>query len=108
MLAPRFAAWTDPLRRLMAAGGALLVLALTVLAANPRLHEKLHADDPAPHTDGCAVVLFANGVALTVALTPALPAVAEWRVTPAAVVTEIFLAAPRYLRQPERGPPALG
>lgn len=108
------------LRRFLAAGCAALVLTLTVFAASPAAHEWLHAehgtcsghshpvDAPAADDDaGCAVVLFAGGVALPVgpaALTP--PVLVPQGVSPV-TAAKVFLVSPRYLRQPERGPPGL-
>ncbi|MEO5961147.1 MAG: hypothetical protein ABIZ49_05155 [Opitutaceae bacterium] len=96
----------DLLCRLMAGGSAALVLALTVFAASPKLHDELHAATNVAHGDGCAVALFASGVSLPVAGLAALPPSIEWRTQTSAVAEEIFLASPRYLRQPERGPPS--
>ena len=108
-------------RRLMALGCAGLVFALTVFAASPTAHAWLHASakhagctdhahKPVPvaaDTHDCAVVLFASGVSLPVgpvAITPPLAVVrGELRVTAAA----FYLVSPRYLRHPERGPPAI-
>jgi hypothetical protein len=107
-----------PLRRLIAAGSAALVLALTIFAASPAAHDWLHAlaEGGAPHAPlhageqadddaGCAVVLFAGGVSLPVgpaAITP--PILAPQGVSPV-TAAEVYLVSPRYLRQPERGPP---
>lgn len=70
-------------QRLLASLAVAVVLALTVLAASPDLHERLHAMGPVethanghahvPGTpdlddDDCAVVLFSQGVLLAVAL----------------------------------------
>ena len=112
---PRF---SDPFRRVLASGCAGLVLALTFFAASPAAHKWLHAaahDDhtcakhpaPAPvdSDHACAVVLFANGVDTPVeplALSAPVP-IAEGLFRIAA--EDIFLVSPRYLRQPERGPP---
>lgn len=96
-----------PLHRQILAGvGVALLLLLSVLAASPSLHRALHTD--ADHdTHECAVVLFAGGVTLALgAFAVAAPA-AVWRVQPAVVVSDLFLASPRYLRQPERGPPVV-
>lgn len=103
------------LHRLLAAAGVLLVLALSVFAASPTAHEWLHESGHAadhdhghaePSEDGCAVVLFASGVSLPAApaaLTP--PLTIEGGVSPV-TAAEVYLIAPRYLRHPERGPPA--
>jgi hypothetical protein len=93
------------LHRLLAGGGAALVLALTVAAASPQLHDWLHASDGSSGDDGCAVTLFASGVALPLgAVALAAPSL-DWHEQAPVAVAEIFLAAPRYLHQPERGPP---
>jgi hypothetical protein len=98
----------DFLHRLVAAGSAALVLALMIFAASPRLHDELHAATDVAHGEDCAVAMFAAGVALPFAPLAALPPSADWRAPATAVSGEIFLASPRYLRQPERGPPVLG
>ena len=92
-------------RRLLAAGGIALVLLLSVLAVNPELHRFIHGDHDAGDEDGCAVVLFAHGVSTPFdsALLAATPA--EWIALSRPETVEIFLASPRYLHQPERGPP---
>jgi hypothetical protein len=120
MTAPLHTFRPDWLRRSLAAAGAALVLALTVFAASPAAHEWLHAagsgcshahghdhgrgggaDDDA----GCAVVLFASGVDLPVEPAAALPPrLVAQGVTPV-TAAEPWLVSPRYLRQPERGPP---
>jgi hypothetical protein len=106
------AALADRLRRILAAGGVALVLALTVLAASPAAHawlhshEEDHADHPATvDVDTCAVAMFANGVSPDLGQ-PALGApVAVVRAIALTTADGIFLVSPRYLRQPERGPP---
>jgi hypothetical protein len=93
------------LRRLLAAGAAALVLALGVFAASPELHQWLHGHDGLTKDDSCAVVLFASGAsAPAAAIAVPLPPT-EWQAWSHPSVTEIFLASPRYLHQPERGPP---
>jgi hypothetical protein len=110
--------FTAPLRRLLAAGNAALVLALTIFAASPAAHAWLHADTggcrghahapqgiPADADPGCVVVLFAGGVSQPVGptiLTP--PALAPQGVL-SVTAADRFLVSPRYLHQPERGPP---
>jgi len=72
--------FAEYLRRLFAAGGAALVLALAVFAASPELHHWLHADAGPASDDECAVTLFASGVSIAPAAIPVpLPAM-EWRV----------------------------
>ena len=95
----------DFLRRVLAAGCAILILALGVFAASPTLHDQLHAGKHASLDDGCAVALFASGVAVTQPVV-ALPYAAEkYSELPGLVSNEVFLESPRYLLQPERGPP---
>ena len=98
------------LRRAVAAGCAALVLALTILAARPGAHGLLHevGHDAENSDHSCAVVMFASGVSLTAApdaITP--PTIVVQGISPVAA-TQIFLVPPRYLRQPERGPPVSG
>ena len=99
----------SPLRRLLAAGAAALVLLLTVLAVSPQLHAGFHAHDAATaadaNDDGCVISLFAGGVT-------AAPAAPVFAAPPATFLTaayapraKIFVSPPRYLHQPERGPP---
>ena len=94
-----------PLHRQILAGVSVaLLLLLSVLAASPSLHRALHAD--ADHdSHECAVVLFASGVTLALGTFVVAAPAAVWRVQPAVVLSELLLASPRYLRQPERGPP---
>lgn len=98
--------FADFLRRLVAAGGAVLVLALTVFAASPALHGHLHDATHTEHDESCPIVLFASS-----ADAPATPLAAPVPLTTArtlapGIVRELFLSSPRYLRPPERGPPA--
>ena len=97
----------DRLRRVVAGGCAALVLALAIFAASPVAHDWLHDGDHdhGGSDDACAVVMFAGGVSLPVgplALTP--PTEVATNVSPV-TATDLFLVSPRYLRQPERGPP---
>lgn len=91
-------------RRFVAAGCALLLLTITCLAASPDAHRHLH--DDADHADHeCAIVLFAQGFALALgALLVSAPRLIGHASTLLAR-TELRLIAPRYLHQPERGPP---
>lgn len=101
----RRAPLADFLRRLFAAGGAALVFALTVFAASPALHEHLHCATDTAHDESCPVVLFASAADLpTAAVAAPVPHPTAQTLAPA-VAREIFLSPPRYLRQPERGPP---
>lgn len=109
-----------PLRAL-AFALAWLVLGLTIVSASPEAHAFVHQPEQAAssgHCDHdhsaptesaehvCAVVLFSGGVDLPTADFLPLPAMA---LVPAAATeyAPLFLPAPRYLRQPERGPPAV-
>ncbi len=94
------------LRRLIAAGSAALVLTLAVFAASPVLHDRLHTATDTTHDDSCAVGLFAHGVSLPFdAIAAPLPPATLAAPAPA-FPRDIFVSPPRYLRQPERGPPA--
>jgi len=107
---------SDACRRLLAAGCAALVLLLGVAASSPALHALAHthaADhehvplQSADSADTCAVVLFAQGIALT-ADTAVLTSHALLRHDLQLPATEEpLLVAARYLHQPERGPPAV-
>ncbi|HVU32805.1 MAG TPA: hypothetical protein VHE61_05185 [Opitutaceae bacterium] len=94
------------LSRLTAGLSIALVLTLTVLAASPALHAKLHGGTLRPD-DHCPVAVFAAGVSVPIAAQVAPPAVAMLAGPRALTAEEIFLSSPRYLRQPERGPPGL-
>ena len=76
-----------------------------MFAASPRLHELLHQHNQSSVDDGCAIALFANGVSVPLAMIIAPPAPAEWREPNSVGSTELLLDSPRYLLQPERGPP---
>jgi len=95
----------DRLRRVFAAGSAALVFALTVFAASPIAHQWLHVNDAAQADDDCAVVLFAGGVSLPVGPVHIAPPVEVTAAVSPATAAEIFLVSPRYLHQPECGPP---
>ena len=96
-------------RRILAAGCAALVLALTIFSASPSAHELLHADDHqhAVAGDTCAVVMFASGVSLPVAPFPITPPSDLQQAVSPVTAAEVFLVSPRYLRHPERGPPSI-
>lgn len=95
------------LRYFFAAGAAALIFSLGLFAASPSLHKQLHHGADAPADDDCAVVLFAGGVSVPMAAVAPTPPAADWREKPRAVTVEIVLASPRYLLQPERGPPVV-
>jgi hypothetical protein len=106
------------LARSTALAGVLLVLALTVLAASPDLHERMHALDAAtpaqahhagptaPDDDGgCVVTLFAQGIVLALALFALAFTGQVLRLSELAVVDRILPEAPSYLLQPTQAPP---
>ncbi len=92
------------LRRLFAAGAAALVLFLALASASPDLHAWMH-DGTVDSDDHCAITQFSAGVTPNAPpLVVAAPPVAETEIV-ALTQPELFLTSPRYLRQPERGPP---
>lgn len=97
--------WSDFPRRLLATGCAVLIFALGLFAASPTLHDQLHAGSHAAWDDGCAVALFASGVSMAPALVALPPSAEEWCELPGVATREVLLDSPRYLLQPERGPP---
>jgi hypothetical protein len=90
--------------RLLAAGAAALVLLLAILAVNPSLHARLHADaGQADHE--CVITLFQQGVipetaALVLVVAPLIPVVF------AAARPSLCLAPARCRLPPGRAPPA--
>lgn len=93
------------LRRALAAGGAALIFALGLFAASPILHQHLHHGADSAPDDGCAIVLFAAGVSVPLAVTAPRPPPEVGQERRSAVTIEVLLDSPRYLLQPERGPP---
>jgi hypothetical protein len=96
------------LHRLLAAGCIALVFALTVFAASPDLHERLHHDTDATSSldDGCAIVLFGNGVSASLAYIAVPPRSMAWSEQVYARPAALWLDSPRYRLLPGRGPPA--
>jgi hypothetical protein len=95
----------DLFRRLIAAGLAGLVLALSFASVSPSAHNLLHRPDGVHADDHCAVVLFASGVSAPLAQVDiAAPALA-WQQPAMPLAPEGFTSSPRYLRLPSRGPP---
>lgn len=90
----------------MAGFSAALVLLLAALTASPAAHHWFH-DSTSDNEDGCAVVVFALGVALVGAADLVLAPLARRR-SEQHVGQELVLISPRYLHLPERGPPAQG
>jgi hypothetical protein len=112
----------EGLRRVVALGCGALVLSLGLLAVLPEAHAWLHAtaetspccarshgSDPlhsAGDDAGCVVELFSQGIEAGAALA-ALPLVPAFRAAGDAVLPDApAVCPPRYLHQPERGPPA--
>ena len=95
----------ERLRRLAAAGCIALVFALGVFAASPSLHALLHQCGQSLDDDGCAVVLFANGVSAPLAMIAVPPAPAEWQEWSFSGSTNRFRDSARYRLPPGRGPP---
>ena len=93
------------LRRLLAGGGVTLVLLLTVLAASPELHARLHGNaGEADHE--CVITLYQHGVvspAVEVALVVVLLVLLAWV---AAAPAALDLGPPRYWLPPALAPPA--
>ena len=83
-----------------------LVLLLGASTMVPALHHWWHADHSHASEDHCAVVLFASGITLAAGALALARRAITWRSLITGAVVELFLMAPRYLRQPERGPPA--
>lgn len=98
--------FADFLRRLVAAGGAVLVLALTVFAASPALHGHLHDATHTEHDESCPIVLFAGSAEAPAAPLSAPAPRPTTRTLAPAIARELFLSPPRCLHPPERGPPA--
>ncbi|HEY0968327.1 MAG TPA: hypothetical protein VGD88_13125 [Opitutaceae bacterium] len=106
--------------RVLAFALVWLVFGLSLISSSPEAHAFVHRSEQASAHDCdhahsaptqstehvCAVVLFAGGVELPAATYLPLPTVT---VAPAAqaAYAALFLPVPRYLRQPERGPPAV-
>lgn len=99
------------LRRIVAAGSAALVLALAVFAVSPNAHAWIHEEDGHEHAteqagnDSCAIVLFAGGVSLPLEFGPIRAPAGELPAASRTEPAELLPNPPRYLRQPERGPP---
>src|SRR4051812_12957139 len=95
------------LHRIVALLCAVLVFALGLCAASPLLHKQVHAGDHGSSDDRCAIELFATGTALPVVMLAPTPIWRDHDAAVAAVVVEVLPETPRYLLQPERGPPAV-
>jgi hypothetical protein len=95
----------ESIRRLFAAGSIALVFALGVFAASPGLHAWLHHNDQASAEDGCAVVLFANGISAPLAVVAVPPAPMDWQDHAFPEATGRLVILSRHLLPPGRGPP---
>jgi hypothetical protein len=106
------------LTRTTALLGILMVLALTVLAASPDLHERLHAHEAAvpgaaAHPDaaadddgGCVVTLFAQGIIAALLFLSLAFTGQRVRFLSFAGFDRVLPAAPPYLFLPTQAPPA--
>ena len=97
--------WIDLFRRLLAGGCMALVFLLGVFAQSPALHQYLHGAAATTGNDGCAVECFATGVSVPVVVTAAPPAPMAWIELCPVARPWFHVHSPRYLLQPERGPP---
>lgn len=86
-------------------GCAVLIFVLGIFAASPTLHSQLHHGTDSSVDDGCAITLFANGVSVSLPVIVLPPPAGEWRELSVVALREVLLDSPRYLLQPERGPP---
>jgi hypothetical protein len=107
--------------RLIAGLAVVLVMALTVLASSPELHERLHGHPAAPGVthqhgvpaqgpkadddDGCIVTLFAQGVVLALALVALAFTGQTLHAQGFAAFDRVIPEAPRYLHLPTQAPP---
>jgi len=110
------------LTRTVASLAVALVLVLTVLAASPGLHERLHglaaartahqggapsgSGQAAEDEDGCVVTLFAQGLVLPLALLVLASAGQAPRLPDFDLIGRVMPEAPRYLLLPSQAPPA--
>ena len=114
------------LRPILTAAVALLaiglVLGLTVLSASPDLHERIHGHDRKAPTnqqdspaapkvagddDGCAVVLFGQGVVLALALLATARRPSPLRAAGTALFDRLAPEESHYLHLPTQAPPAV-
>ena len=95
----------DHLRCGLAVVCAAWVVILGLAAVSPDLHEGLHHRNAAAVQDQCAVELLAHGALVATPVMVPVPSVVGHPELGAASPVELFLDSPRYLLQPERGPP---
>jgi hypothetical protein len=92
-------------RRITAVVALAMMLTLTAASGSPVVHDWLHSHSSDDTNHQCAVVLFSTGLTLALDAIEITPR--EWASErqPVATFQRIWLISPRYLRQPERGPP---
>ena len=82
-------------RRGIAAGAAILIFVLSLLAVSPSLHERLHDGmDSTTGPDHCAVALLTTGICVAVPVMAPAPHVASWSELTPAVGTQVSPGAP--------------
>src|SRR5580658_7012015 len=112
---------TTLLARSTASLAIVLVLALTVLAASPELHERLHGHQVAAAAhhdgglangakaddsdDGCIVTLFAQGVVLALSILALAFTGRTLRLGDFFVADRVVPESPPYLHLPTQAPP---
>jgi len=113
----------SPLMRATATLGVILVLALSVMASSPELHERLHGHEAAAggaahHSgashglppvsdgdDGCVVSLYAQGIVLCLVFAALAFTGQTVRRSGFTLVERIEPEAPGYLHLPPQAPP---
>jgi len=110
------------LARSTASLAIVLVLALTVLASSPELHERLHGHQAAAGAahhdggiangakpdecdDGCIVTLFAQGVVLALSILALAFTGQTLRLADFALFDRVIPEAPPFLHLPTQAPP---
>jgi hypothetical protein len=110
------------LARATASLAIVLVLALTVLASSPELHERLHGHQAAAGAahhdggvasgaktdesdDGCIVTLFAQGVVLALAILALAFTGQTLRLGDFSLYDRVIPEAPPFLHLPTQAPP---
>jgi len=89
----------------LATSCAALVFVLGLFAASPSLHAHLHGSVALGDDHQCAIAVFASGFSVPLEVAMVVPPAAHVLQWCAPGVTEIYLGSPRFLLQPERGPP---
>ena len=101
----RFKAFAPLLRRLVAIGSVALVLMMGASVVLPALHHWLHGDAGEETSDQCAVEMFGMGITTASSSLALERQTITWPAPVQPAQEALFLATPRFLRQPERGPP---